>query len=63
MRGVPTYRQGLYLLLALGLLVATGTYLHRPGDQTFLAALAFAASVLGLREVLGDILTTTGDPR
>lgn len=57
MRFVPTYRQTLYLILALGLLVTTGNYLHKPDDLTFLAALAFAAAGLGLRELLADILT------
>lgn len=35
MRFVPTYRQTLYLILALALLATTGTYLHNAGDRVF----------------------------
>lgn len=65
MRFIPTYRQTLYLVLALGLLIATANHLHNaPGDRIFLTALAFSAAVLGLRELLTDIMTAdTGDPR
>lgn len=64
MRGVPTYRQTLYLILALALLATTGAYLHSAGDRVFPVSLAFAMAVLGLRELLTDIIRTdTGDPQ
>lgn len=64
MRFVPTYRQTLYLVLALALLVVTGTYLHSAGGRVFLVSLAFAVAVLGGKELVTDIISPdTGDPQ
>lgn len=64
MRFVPTYRQTLYLVLALALLVVTGTYLHSAGSRVFLVSLAFAVAVLGGKELVTDIISTdAGDPQ